>query len=72
MTERECPSCGRKVRLSAAVVASCGACWQRLPGHLRTAYLRAWGRLRHGTAGAAEEQQAAQEAILAWFGGHPR
>jgi hypothetical protein len=64
-----CPGCSTPVR---AAMYACGGCWRRLPGNLRTAILRAWGRRLAGTGGAAAEHDAARAAGAAWYAHHPR
>jgi len=63
------PSCGAPVR---APLYACWGCWRRLPGNLRTAILRAWGRRLAGTDGAATEHETAKAAAASWYAQHPR
>jgi hypothetical protein len=50
----------------------CTGCWQRLPGDLRTAILRAWGRRGAGIREARDEHTAALVTAEIWFARHPR
>ena len=66
-----CPgNCGRLV---AADVFACRICWRRMPGTLRVAITRAWGR--RNTVGAADEAAHAHRAAMldacAWFNANP-
>lgn len=65
-----CRGCGASARGGATMC--CTGCWQRLPGDLRTAILRAWGRRGAGAAGAREEHTAALVTAEVWFAVHPR
>lgn len=53
------------------VTGSCYRCWPRLPGNLRTAILKAWGRRQHGEPGALDEHETARAAAAAWFEANP-
>lgn len=68
-----CGGCGNPVRVAMyACPYACPGCWRRLPGDLRTAILRAWGRRQHGEPGAAKEHVRAKARVAAWFEEHPR
>lgn len=64
-----CPGCKRPVPVRRF---ACGGCWRRIPGNLRTAIARAWGRRQHGIADAAAEHLAAKAAAVDWLDQHPR
>lgn len=64
-----CPGCGRPTPVRRF---ACGGCWRRIPGNLRLAIARAWGRRQHGIKEAAAEHVAAKEAATQWLTDNPR
>lgn len=64
-----CPGCGTPVRPG---LYACGGCWRRIPGDLRTAILRAWGRRLHGEPGPVAEHDTAKATADAWLEANPR
>ena len=64
-----CPGCAHQIKVR---MYACPGCWRRLPGNLRTAIVRAYGRRQHGVDGAAGEHTKAKATATEWLEQHPR
>jgi len=64
-----CPGCATPIQIQRF---ACGGCWRRIPGNLRTAIARSWGRRLNGVTGAVGEHLSAKTAAVEWLEQHPR
>jgi predicted amidophosphoribosyltransferase len=69
MMRHQCPGCAKPIKVERF---ACGGCWRRIPGDLRTAIVRAWGRRKHGVTGAVGEHLKAKTAAAEWLEQNPR